>query len=140
MLNKKSLFVILVLVLGLLLVACQPEVVTETVVVTQVVTETVEVAGEQVEVTRVVEETITQEVEVEVTREVEVDAPVDDMDMAKPVTLHWNWGTEPPTLDPSQATDTTSVDAIRNLFVTLTQFDAVTGEVLPYLATEWESW
>jgi oligopeptide transport system substrate-binding protein len=55
-----------------------------------------------------------------------------------PVTLNINLGTEPPTLDPSQATDTTSVDVIRNTFVTLTQFHPVTGAVEPYLATEWE--
>ena len=54
-------------------------------------------------------------------------------------TLHWNWGTEPPTLDPSLATDTTSVDVVGNTFVGLTKFDPVTGEVSPYLATTWES-
>ena len=54
-----------------------------------------------------------------------------------PVTLHWNFGTEPPTLDPSLATDTTSVDIQENLFVGLTRFDAITNEVVPYLATEW---
>ncbi len=53
--------------------------------------------------------------------------------------LHWNWGTEPPTLDPSLATDTTSVDVVGNTFVGLTKFDPVTGEVSPYLATTWES-
>lgn len=53
--------------------------------------------------------------------------------------LHWNWGTEPPTIDPSLATDTTSVDVIANLFVGLTKFDPISGEVVPYLATEWES-
>jgi oligopeptide transport system substrate-binding protein len=55
-----------------------------------------------------------------------------------PVTLNMNLGTEPPTLDPSLATDTTSVDLQENLFVGLTRFDAVTNEVVPYLATEWE--
>jgi oligopeptide transport system substrate-binding protein len=56
----------------------------------------------------------------------------------QPVTMVWNYGTEPPTLDPSLATDTTSVDIIQNLFVGLTNFDPVTGAVIPYLATEWE--
>lgn len=136
MLNKKSLLVILALVMGLLLVACQPEVVTEEVVVTQVVTETVTVEGEPVEVTRVVEETVVQEVEV--TRVVEGEGEGEDMG-DQPVTLNINLGTEPPTLDPALATDTTSVDTIRNLFMTLTQPDPVTGEILPYLATEWEA-
>ena len=97
--------------------------------VTRVVTETVEVGGETVEVTRVITE------EVEVTRVVE--AEEEGISAEGPITLNWNLGSEPPTLDPSLATDTTSVDVIRNLFVTLTQFDPVTGEVLPYLATEW---
>jgi len=55
------------------------------------------------------------------------------------VTLNINWQTEPPTLDPSLATDTTSVDVLNNLFVGLTQFDPVSGEVSPALATDWES-
>jgi oligopeptide transport system substrate-binding protein len=54
-------------------------------------------------------------------------------------TLNWNFGTEPPSLDPSLATDTTSVDVIANTFVGLTKFDPVTGEVSPSLATSWEA-
>ena len=53
------------------------------------------------------------------------------------VTLNRNLGTEPPSLDPSLSTDTTSVDMVANLFVGLTQFDPVTSEVIPYLATDW---
>ena len=56
-----------------------------------------------------------------------------------PVTIHFNWGAEPPTADPSLASDNVSIGVIRNIFVGLTQFDPVSGEVLPYLATEWES-
>ncbi|MEM7118356.1 MAG: extracellular solute-binding protein [Chloroflexota bacterium] len=68
----------MLLVLGLVLVACQPETVEVTRVVTETVTETVTEEVE-VEVTRVVEgevitETVTEEVEVEVTRVVEVEA------------------------------------------------------------------
>jgi oligopeptide transport system substrate-binding protein len=132
MFNKKTgLLLIALMLIAVLLVACQPEtveVVTE-VEVTRVVTETVVEEGETVEVTRVV----TEVQEVVVTPEVEeVEAEVE------PVTLYWNWGTEPPTLDPSLATDTTSVDATANLFMGLTRPDTVTGEVLPYLATDWE--
>jgi len=58
--------------------------------------------------------------------------------LSAPVTLHWNLGTEPPTLDPSLATDTTSVDVIEQLFLGLTDFDVETMEVVPELATSWE--
>ena len=54
-------------------------------------------------------------------------------------TLHWNFSTEPPTVDPALATDTTSVDIVANTFIGLTQFDPITGAVIPSLATEWES-
>ncbi|RKX24668.1 MAG: hypothetical protein DRP47_11020 [Candidatus Zixiibacteriota bacterium] len=84
-------------------------------------------------------EVVTKEVEVEVVKEVEVEVEVTAMPDAEPVTLHWNWGTEPPTIDPSLATDTTSVDVIANLFVGLTKFDPISGAVVPSLATEWVS-
>lgn len=135
MFNKKRVGLLLVVfVLVGLLAACQAETVEVTRVVqeevTRVITETVVEEGEEVEVTRVVTE------EVEVTRMVEGEGE----EMAEqPVTLNYNLGTEPPTLDPSLATDTTSVDTIRNLFVTLTQFDPESGDVQPYLATEWEA-
>ena len=83
--------------------------------------------------------TVVETVEVEVEKVVEVEVTAVPEMMEEPVTLHWNWGTEPPTLDPSLATDTTSVDVAGNLFVGLTKFDPVSGEITPYLATEWES-
>ncbi|MBU4349068.1 peptide ABC transporter substrate-binding protein, partial [bacterium] len=55
-----------------------------------------------------------------------------------PVTLEWNLGTEPPTLDPSLATDTTSVDVVEQLFLGLTDFNDETMAVIPELATSWE--
>jgi len=58
--------------------------------------------------------------------------------LAAPVTLEWNLGGEPPTLDPSLATDTTSVDVVEQLFLGLTDFDDETMEVIPELATSWE--
>lgn len=71
MFSKKWTFIVAVVMLAAIaLVACQPETVTETVEVTRVVTETVEVEGETIEVTR----EIVEEVMVEVTREVEVEA------------------------------------------------------------------
>jgi len=132
MFKKSGLILAAILIVAVLLVACQPEtveVVKEVPVeVTRVVTETVEVEGESVEVTRVVVE--------EVITEVEVPAEVEAME--EPVTLKWNFSTEPPSLDPSLGTDTTSIDVITNIFMGLTRADPVTGEVLPYLATDWE--
>ena len=134
MLNRKyGLLLAALLVLALALVACQPETVetVKEVVVTRVVTETEVVEGETVEVTRVVTETetVTEEVVVEVT-------PVPEM-AEMPVTLRWNFGTEPPSLDPSLSTDTTSVTIVSNMFEGLTRPDPDTGEVTPGLATDW---
>jgi oligopeptide transport system substrate-binding protein len=42
--------------------------------------------------------------------------------------LNLNLGTEPPTLDPSLATDTTSVEVDESLFLGLTDFDDNRGE------------
>ncbi len=119
--TRKFLILGILLVLGLTLAACAPE----SEVVEVVETVVVEKEGETVVETVIVE------------KEVEVEAEPEEVD--EPVTLYWNWATEPPTLDPSLATDTTSVDAIRNLFVGLTQFHPDTGEVEPYLATEWSA-
>ncbi len=131
MLNKKTGLLVFALLFGVLLVACQPETIetVREVEVTRVVTETEVVEGETVEVTRVV----TEVQEVVVTPEVSEEEMMDE-----PVTLYWNWSTEPPSLDPALATDTTSVDAVTNLFMGLTRPDPVTGEVLPYLASDWE--
>jgi len=52
--------------------------------------------------------------------------------------LNLNLGTEPPTLDPSLATDTTSVEVDEQLFLGLTDFeDTIEAAVIPELATEW---
>jgi oligopeptide transport system substrate-binding protein len=51
--------------------------------------------------------------------------------------INMNLGTEPPTADPSLATDTTSVQVDELLFLGLTDFDDKTLEVIPELATEW---
>ena len=75
-------------------------------------------------------ETVIQTVVVEVEKEAEA--------AMQPVTLNWNLNTEPPTLDPSLATDTTSVTLTENLWVGLTIFNPVSNEVEPYLATSWD--
>ncbi len=51
--------------------------------------------------------------------------------------INMNLGTEPPTADPSLATDTTSVQVDELLFLGLTDFDDKTLEVIPELAKEW---
>lgn len=51
--------------------------------------------------------------------------------------INMNLATEPPTADPSLATDTTSVQVDELLFLGLTDFDDKTLEVIPELATEW---
>jgi oligopeptide transport system substrate-binding protein len=54
--------------------------------------------------------------------------------------LNYNLGTEPPTLDPALATDTTSVLCDEQLFLGLTDFDDTTdAAVIPELATEWSA-
>ncbi len=75
--RKFGLLITAVMLLALVLVACQPaapEVVTEVVEVTRMVTETVVQEGETVEVTRVVTEV--QEVVVEVPMEAEEAGPM----------------------------------------------------------------
>jgi oligopeptide transport system substrate-binding protein len=53
-------------------------------------------------------------------------------------TLRWNLSTEPPSLDPSLATDTTSHQVLKAMFISLCQFDDNTMAVLPDLAKTWD--
>jgi len=113
MLNKRkfSLLLASVMLLALILVACQPagpEVVTEIVEVTRMVTETVVQEGETVEVTRVV----TEEVVVEVPSEPEEAAP-STFASADPTTLLEMTFADVDTLDPSLAYDTASSGVLR---------------------------
>jgi oligopeptide transport system substrate-binding protein len=131
--KKLAILVVLMIVAPIVLAACgatpEPEVVVQTVVVEQ--TKIVEQAGEEVTVveTVVVEQVVEKEVVVTATPEPGAE---------KPVTLNWNLGTEPPQLDPALSTDTTSVQVDEMLFLGLTDFDDVTSEVIPELATSWE--
>jgi oligopeptide transport system substrate-binding protein len=112
----------------LLVVAAQcgapatPQTVVETVVV--------EKAGETVVETVVVEKTVEVEKMVEVTP---TPVPAEER-----VTLDLVVGTEPPSLDPSLATDSTSIWTIRQMFMGLTGFDE-RASVIPSLATEWSA-
>ncbi len=131
MFSKKTLLLVVVIaMLAAVAAQCGAAPTPETVTVVQTVVVTKEVKGETITVVETVEK------EVVVTKEVQVEvAPATRYD--NKVTLHVNLGTEPPTLDPALATDTTSVDIDRNLFVGLTEFDPVTGDVSPMLATDW---
>ena len=53
--------------------------------------------------------------------------------------LRLNLGTEPPSLDPSLATDSASINVLQNVFVGLTHFEPETQKVLPFLAESWET-
>ena len=50
--------------------------------------------------------------------------------------LNVNLGTEPPTIDPALATDTTSVQCDEMFFLGLTDYDDKTSEIVKELATE----
>ncbi|MFN2154312.1 MAG: ABC transporter substrate-binding protein, partial [Anaerolineae bacterium] len=136
MLKKKwALFAGLIALSALVLAACQPQTVIVEKQVTQVVKEVV---------TEVVKETVVVEgtpktVEKEVTKVVEkvVEVTPTPAPSQKPVTLNWNLGAEPPQVDPALSTDTTSVQVDEMLFLGLTDFDDVTSEVIPELATDW---
>lgn len=111
----------LLMVVSMVLSACATppaEVVKETIVVVEEVIK----EGQTVVETKIVEVIVTPE-------------PVME---ERPVTMNINLGTEPPSLDPSLATDTTSIAVIGNTFVGLTLIDSVTNEPMPYLATDWE--
>jgi oligopeptide transport system substrate-binding protein len=97
----------------------EPQTIVETVVVEK------EIQGETVTVVETVE------VEKEIIKEV---APKDPD--ANRVRVDTVVGTEPPTLDPALATDSTSIFFIRQMFVGLTGFDEK-ANVVPYLAEEW---
>jgi len=126
MFNKKVF--LLLLVAGLLAVIAaqcgaqpEPQTIVETVIVEK------EVEGETVQVV----ETVV--VEKEVVKEVMVEAEDPDADRVRVDTVV---GTEPPTLDPALATDSSSIFFIRQMFVGLAGFDE-NANVVPYLATDW---
>jgi oligopeptide transport system substrate-binding protein len=130
--KKTGLFLAVVAFMAIALAACSaPE--TEQVEVTRVV---------ESEVTRVVTETITEPGgEVEVTRVVTVEAPqppVAEAESDEPVTFDGYSTSDIPALDPQVAEDAIGITYIENLFVSLTNYDLVTSEVVPEAATSWE--
>lgn len=127
MLKRNSLLIAVVMLLAVVLVACQPETVIEEV---------------PVEVTRVITETVIEEGQpVEVTREVVVEVPATaaaEASMAVPVTYDVYDTSDIPTLDPQVGEDATSINYIENLFVHLTNYDLETSDIVPEAATSWE--
>jgi len=87
------------------------------------------------EVEKIVEKPV--EVVKEVEKKVEVVVTATPVPVPEVVTLNANLGSEPPQVDPALTTDTTSVQLDEAMFLALTDFDDVTNEVIPELATEW---
>ncbi len=54
------------------------------------------------------------------------------------VTMYGYSTTDIPTLDPQKGEDTVSIVYIENLFVHLTNYDAVTADIVPEAATSWD--
>ena len=137
MLRRRGL-ILVAMMLAAILAACTstatPEVVVQEVEVTRVVTETVVEEGQTVEVTRVVQETVTETVVEEVIVEVTAEAMMEE----EPVTLAGTSTTDIPTLDPQRAEDSVSITFIEQLFVALTNYDLDTTEIVPEAATSWE--
>ncbi len=133
MFNKKAgLLLVALALIAVLLVACQPETVVEQVEVTRVVTETVVEEGQTVEVTRVVTEV--QEVAVPAEPVVEEAGPMVAPDPTTYVEMVFG---DPDTLDPNLAYDTASsrvIDTVMEGLITYNHKDATT--YVPVLALE----
>ncbi len=129
--RKTVLLVLVIAMLAVIAAQCGAAPTPETITVVETVVVEKVVQGETITVVETVEK------EVVVTKEVEKIVEVNNDPWAGKVTLNWNLGTEPPTLDPALASDTTSVDVSENIFVGLTRTDPNDGSVLPYLATDW---
>jgi peptide/nickel transport system substrate-binding protein len=112
--NKRIGLAAVLAALALVIVACQPEVQTVEVtrVVTETVTETVEIEGEQVEVTRVVTETVVETVEVPA--EQEEAGPVSFAAPDSSTYVEMVFG-DIDTMDPNLAYDTASSNLIMNV-------------------------
>jgi oligopeptide transport system substrate-binding protein len=133
MFKQKSsiLWLVALVVLGLVIAACQPQ--TETVVVTSVVTETVvetvTIEGEAVEVTRVVETTVVETVTVE------VEAPAEEAEMAK--VLRVNLGTYPDIIDPQKSSFVNEIAHLGLMYEGVTKLNTDL-ETVPGAAESWE--
>jgi oligopeptide transport system substrate-binding protein len=92
-----------------------------------IVTKIVMIEGEEIVVTRVIQQTI----EIPVT----VTPPASQRE---PVTLDISFGGDITTLDPQQNLNQNDLDLIESLFVGLTNHNHINNQIEPELATEWE--
>lgn len=91
-----------------------------------VVTQVVDVAGEQIVITRVLPAPPTA-----------TPTPPPPVASTRLVELDLGYTGELPNLDPHTAVNKTSLDLVESLFVGLTNYNHVTGEIEPELATAW---
>jgi len=128
MYHSKRLFLTGAAILLVLFAAgCQPETIVEQVEVTRVVTETVVEEGESVEVTRVVME----EVMVEVTAEPSNEEPLDSEQ-----DLRINLGTYPDIIDPQKSSFVNEIAHLKLIYEGLTKLDGELATV-PGAAESW---
>lgn len=130
--KKSGLLMAAMLLLAIFVVACQPQVITQTVEVTRVVSETITVEGEEVVVTSVVTEV--EEVVVTATP-----VPVEPVSFgdASPDTYVALVIGDIDTLDPNLAYDTASGNVLENVMEGLIYFDHNDGtSYVPALASE----
>lgn len=123
--------IILVVVAAMALTACQPETVVEQVEVTRVITETIIEEGQSVEVTRVV----TEQIEVEITREPEEIAAPTPSDETQ--ALRVNIGTYPDVIDPQLSSFANEIGHLQLIYEGLTKLDADL-KTIPGAAESWE--
>lgn len=132
---KNGRLLAIILLLTIIMVACQPqEVVREVEVpveVTRVITETITEEGETVEVTRV----ITEEVIQVVTATPSAEEPVEDE--AGPKVLRVNLGTYPDIIDPQKSSFVNEIAHLNLIYEGLTRLDGAL-ETVPAAAESWD--
>ncbi|MEI7990152.1 MAG: ABC transporter substrate-binding protein [Chloroflexota bacterium] len=127
--KKLFLIVSLLILASMILPACAPQIVKETVVVTQVV----EKPGEVKEVEKVVEKVV------EVTSTPAPEAPKEAAKAKDPKSFVYAIYGEPPTLDPGWGYDTAEGLIVNNVYETLAFFKRQkASEFVPQLAEKWE--
>lgn len=133
--KRSMLFTLALLLIGLVVVACQPttEQVEVPVEVTRVVVETVTVEGETIEVTR----TVTEEVMVEVTAVPDETEPNETMMEESDKVLRVNIGTYPDIIDPQKSSFSNEIAHLSLIYEGLTKLDGDLNTV-PAAAESWE--
>ena len=126
MFRKRWLILTAILVLGVVVLSACAQATPQVQEVVKEVQVTVEVTKEVVQ-------------QVEVTKEVVKEVQVTPTPMPEPVTAHFFDTTDIPSLDPQIAEDHCRHHRDReHLFVSLTNYDLQTAEIVPQAATSWE--